>query len=284
MILSLIVATLNRTSELSVLLESIKNQKAESFGLEEIEVILIDQNDDERLAPVIKAHEKNLLIRHIKVKVRGLSNARNIGLKEAKGKYVAFPDDDCFYENDVLERVISTFRRAQQNFGIFCMGMDPNSREPIFRYPSRPLTISKAADHRVFLGIAWTQFFVTEKALAVGGFDVNLGLGGKWESGEETDFAIRFLKSGGKIRFCPEIIVYHPLVVPETMALEKIKRYASGFGALCRKQELRRHFVWKVFKQAVGFILCVLKGDRKRAMIFWNIAIARVSGYLQFKP
>ena len=55
---SLIVATLNRTDELGTLLESLNRQDHRDF-----EVIVIDQNADQRLVPLLRPFEKRLEIR-----------------------------------------------------------------------------------------------------------------------------------------------------------------------------------------------------------------------------
>lgn len=36
-----------------------------------------------------------------------LSKARNIGLDYVEGEYIAFPDDDCWYEPDTLSKVLN---------------------------------------------------------------------------------------------------------------------------------------------------------------------------------
>jgi GT2 family glycosyltransferase len=284
MIFSLIVATLHRTDELSRFLASIGGQKLNSLRLDEVEVILVDQNEDERLAGLAEFYGKAFCVRRIKTPNLGLSNARNVGMKVMSGSYVSFPDDDCFYDSETLEGVFAFFKKIDGHFGVFARGLDPADRKPVLHYPLRERLITSPRDLNVFTGIAWAQFYSSEAARTIGGFDMSFGIGSKWGSGEETDFAIRFLKAGGKIQYRPEIVVYHPLVVPETMPIEKVRRYSVGFGALCRKQGLGRHLICKVFKQAAGCIYYAMKGDWKRSAVCLNVAVFRLRGYLQFKP
>src|SRR5450756_1841604 len=93
---SLIVATLQRTTELRRLFASLERQAYRDF-----EVIVVDQNPDDRLLPIIGAFAAKLTIRRLTC-APGLWRARNVGLREAKGDIVSFPDDDCWYDGGLL--------------------------------------------------------------------------------------------------------------------------------------------------------------------------------------
>src|SRR4051794_3826585 len=100
---SLITATLDRSEELSALLSSLSAQTNADF-----ELIVVDQNDDDRLLPVLAGFPA-LKIQHLRCPVRALSLARNQGLQSATGQIVAFPDDDCLYKPETLAIVDSCF-------------------------------------------------------------------------------------------------------------------------------------------------------------------------------
>jgi glycosyltransferase involved in cell wall biosynthesis len=100
--ISLIVATLNRVTELERLLNSLEAQSYRDF-----EVLVVDQNPDERLLPVLDAHD-GLTIRHLRSQ-RGLSRARNVGLRVAGGDIISIPDDDCWYPPDLLRNLTEWF-------------------------------------------------------------------------------------------------------------------------------------------------------------------------------
>jgi hypothetical protein len=46
---------------------------------------------------------------------RGNSFNRNLGISQAKMTIIAFPDDDCFYDVDVIKKILEIF---QTNEGI----------------------------------------------------------------------------------------------------------------------------------------------------------------------
>ena len=55
-----------------------------------------------------------IFITHIKIKEKGLSLARNIGLNYVKGDIIAFPDDDCEYPPNLLSKVHELFLKFDE--------------------------------------------------------------------------------------------------------------------------------------------------------------------------
>jgi glycosyltransferase involved in cell wall biosynthesis len=100
---SLIVCTVDRTTPLERLLRSLALQTDRSF-----EVVLVDQNQDDRLQALIDSFGRVMPIVHVKA-ARGLSLARNKGLSVARGELIAFPDDDCHYPSSLIEQVRKQF-------------------------------------------------------------------------------------------------------------------------------------------------------------------------------
>src|ERR1700724_1806988 len=113
---SLVVATLGRTEELGRLFASILDQ-----GLTDIEVIVVDQNPDDRLCPYIENLSKSVACKHIHETGHGVSWARNRGLEAAAGEFVAFPDDDCSYSPGLL-RGVADWLRAHPSYGLLAGG------------------------------------------------------------------------------------------------------------------------------------------------------------------
>ena len=99
----LIVATLGRTTELEALLDSLERQSYTA-----LRVIVADQNQDDRLLEPLSRRTLQLL--HLRAE-RGLSRARNAALGAVEADIVGFPDDDCAYPQDLLERVALTFEQ-----------------------------------------------------------------------------------------------------------------------------------------------------------------------------
>src|SRR5262245_42844217 len=100
---SILLATVDREKEVANFLPSLAAQTWRDF-----ELIVVDQNPDDRLASLLDPYRNQFPIRRIRCG-RGHSRAFNAGLECATGDVVAFPDDDCWYDPDLLERVAKLF-------------------------------------------------------------------------------------------------------------------------------------------------------------------------------
>ena len=70
----------------------------------DIEVILVDDGSDDGCPAICDAAaEKDARVRVIHQKNQGLSAARNAGIDEAQGSYIAFADSDDYLEPCMLE-------------------------------------------------------------------------------------------------------------------------------------------------------------------------------------
>src|SRR5262245_59305874 len=100
---SLLLATFGRGEELHPFMQSLRRQTFRTF-----ELIVIDQNCDDRVARILAQYGGDFPLHHLR-SVPGHSRAFNVGLASVTGDIIAFPDDDCWYDANVLERVISFF-------------------------------------------------------------------------------------------------------------------------------------------------------------------------------
>lgn len=93
--ISVIIPTYNRGNMIENSITSVLNQTYKN-----LEVLIIDDGSTDNTKEIIdKIEDKR--IRYIKIKENlGGSNARNIGIKEATGRFISFQDsDDTFYPN-----------------------------------------------------------------------------------------------------------------------------------------------------------------------------------------
>lgn len=106
-IVSVIVPTYNRLQSLPVTLESIGKQTFRDF-----EVIVVNDHGDS-VADIIRDFSNKFDISYIEHEInKGVSAARNTGLRIAKGKYIAYLDDDDIYYPNHLETLVGSLESS----------------------------------------------------------------------------------------------------------------------------------------------------------------------------
>ena len=91
--------------------ECLDSLDAQTFPKEKFEVILVLNGCDEpyksQIERYIEEHKKALNIKLIHTLQGGVSNARNIALDHAEGKYICFIDDDDYVSPSYLQELYS---------------------------------------------------------------------------------------------------------------------------------------------------------------------------------
>jgi glycosyltransferase involved in cell wall biosynthesis len=117
---SVIIPTYNRAHLIGRAILSVLRQSYQDF-----EIIVLDDcstDNTEELIDEMKKKDKRIrYIRHEKNK--GPAVARNSGIKNAKGEYIAFQDSDDEWLPEKLEKQIKIFRKEKHNIGVVYTGM-----------------------------------------------------------------------------------------------------------------------------------------------------------------
>lgn len=98
---SIVMPVYNKHRYLTKSLNSIINQTYKNFEL----IIVDDGSTDGSEKLCDEFAQKDQRIKVIHLKNSGVSNARNIGLDNAKGKYIQFIDSDDYVDEDMLEKL-----------------------------------------------------------------------------------------------------------------------------------------------------------------------------------
>jgi glycosyltransferase involved in cell wall biosynthesis len=128
----------------------------------------------------------------------------NVGLASVTGDVVAFPDDDCWYDPDVLERVISFFRTNPSWDGLTGREWVEPGFSSGFRWDSRPGPITPG---NVWRRAITFSIFLRSSVVEGLSFDESLGVGAgsPWGAGEETDYLLRAISRGSYIYYAPSL-------------------------------------------------------------------------------
>lgn len=267
----LIVATTGRTAELAAFLDSLARQSYSGFR-----VIVADQNEDQRVEETLAGRGGSV------VRVRaepGLSHARNTALPLVEADVVGFPDDDCTYPADLLERVAQAFERRRELDGLTGRTADASGRSAP-GWSMVPFALDR--EHVWHGGNSATTFLRSELVGRVGGFDEALGLGAgtPWQSGEDTDFLVRALDLGARIEYSPSLVVVHELRSGESLP-DAGAREGAAVGYLVGKHRYPRHTLGRMLVRPLGGVAASLaRLDTDRAGFHARTFQGRIRGYV----
>jgi len=235
------------------LLDSLQRQTHQDFR-----VLLVDQNDDDRVERVLAACP-GIDVERIRGE-SGLSRARNTALRKLRADVVGFPDDDCAYPEDLLERVTARFAQDPTLDGI-------TGREPWWSQTAATLTRENLWNR----AISFTIFLRRVVVERVGTFDEALGLPAS--SGEEIDYLIRAVDAGARIDYDPSLVVEHPAKPVDLAAVGA--RDGASIGYILRKHGYPLSVVARMLVRPVGGIVL----DPRRARFHYETARGRLRGY-----
>lgn len=276
--ISLVLATVGRTDELGRLFDSLAAQTFSNF-----EVIVVDQNHDDRLLPHLeRARYLGIAIRHLKHHPANLAAARNAGIDAARGKWLGFPDDDCWYDAHLLETLAARFTCPDKPTGIITRWVEQNEQ------PASASVLSWERS-RTFRDIAVSSITLfCQRALfkEIGGFDSRMGVGQWFGAGEETDLAFRALLAGAHLVYEPRGEVHHtvsenePEVSPQLRLA--VRSRARGTGALYAKHRLP---AWVIARGLLAPLLRpLLKGSLGAGLVLgYATAMGRIDGMLAWR-
>ena len=156
--ISVIVPVYNVEDYIERCLTTLKNQT-----MKDLEFIIVDDGSTDESAKIIKKFVKeDARFSYHKKKNGGLSDARNYGMKYAKGEYLAFLDSDDYVDLDLYEKM---YEKTHDDIGAF--QADIVETDFIWEYPDKQVVdISKVDDMtRVIVDIrvvAWNKLYRRE--------------------------------------------------------------------------------------------------------------------------
>ncbi len=273
---SLILATVGRTGEVAHFLERLCGQTYNDF-----ELLVVDQNSDDRLAPILEPFTGLMNVQRVHSR-RGLSRARNVGLERATGDVVAFPDDDCWYPDDLLQRIVEYLEANPHLDGMTGRSVNRQGRSSSARWAPNSGILNRFS---LFTrGISITIFLRRRVVERVGNFDETLGLGSgtPWGSGEESDYLIRAVNCGFAVMYLPDILVFHDdnISAHDKRARERAYSYSMGMGRLLRKHSYPWWFVsYNCIRPLGGALLALLKGRSNTLRYYIAVFLGRLAGW-----
>jgi glycosyltransferase involved in cell wall biosynthesis len=270
----LVVATVDRVAELERLLESLERQSHQGFR-----VLVVDQNDDDRLGPMLE-RPRAFEVTRLRSAQRGLSRARNAALGLLRAELVAFPDDDCVFPDDLFDRVGRRFLNQPELDALTGRAVDEDGGSSS-SWARDPAVLTR--DNLWNRAISFTIFMRALLVDRVGAFDEALGLGagGAWSSGEEIDYLVRALDTGARVEYDPSLVVLHRQKELSASGLQSVgARDGASIGYILRKHRYRLPTVARMFARPLGgAVISLLRRDPSRTRFHLSTLRGRLLGY-----
>jgi glycosyltransferase involved in cell wall biosynthesis len=277
-LLSLIVATVDRVEELRHCLESLRTCTFRSF-----EVIVADQNEDLRVQEVIESVGSSFPVVWLRMDHRHATDARNAGAARARGQWLGFPDDDCCFLPDTLERI----RAHAVGDGIDVLtGMTRDREGHPSVLPWHPAE-ARITRHVLRRSVAESTLYLRREIFfAVGGFDPAFGPGSLFGAEEGVDLVRRIWREmpSARMKYYPEICFVHDNGSSQVddRALRKIRVYSRARGACFARHwqsASPRRFVNDIGRHVAGSL--IFRGSRRRSRII--SLVGYVEGFIAYR-
>jgi GT2 family glycosyltransferase len=199
---SVIVCSYNGAGTVETCLRSLQN-----LNYPDYEVVFVDDGSKDNTQEIVRKFKR---VRNIKQTNHGLSYARNVGMRAARGEVIVYTDSDCEADEDWLYHLVLAMKRSghagmggpnlipdegDSDEGVVAeaVGMSPGG-------PTHVMIDDRTAEHVPGCNMAFRR----DVALEAGGFDASYR-----KAGDDVDFIWRLQDRGYTIGFAPAAQVWH---------------------------------------------------------------------------
>lgn len=257
--ISLIISSRNRAYGLTNCLDAVSIAARQASYLR-LELVFVDNGSTDSTSDLVREWAKTAQISTNLVYegTAGLAVARNAGMRAARGRILAFTDDDCEIFADYFSLLASLFAADKQP-------IMRGGRIELGDARDLPVTIKTELEPAVLTSDLHAGGFIHGANMAfprtlietVGLFDTRFGAGSPFRSGEDTDYVHRAFNAGIRVEYLPDFAVKHFHGRRELGDVKKLQSgYAFGNGALYakylfdRRSNMRGMLRWDI-RQAV---------------------------------
>jgi glycosyltransferase involved in cell wall biosynthesis len=253
---TIIVCTRNRVDALHRCLASISETKLQSPSAK-AELVVVDNGSTDNTRALVSRWLRSAPLpgRLVEERRPGKCAALNTGVRNARGRLIAFVDDDCCvapnYLSDMLRHFNSdrtpAIRGGRVELGDptdLPLGIKVDDAEVRFQYPMHPGLIALGCNMVIHRDVF----------ARLGPFDERFGPGALFKSSEETEFFYRAYLSNVPVIYVPDMVVYH-FHGRKTLDLARAHywNYPVGNGAVYAKYlfaggGLHKHIYWDLRK------------------------------------
>ena len=197
-VVSVVIVTYNKAETLGPAIESVLRQTYTHF-----EILVVDDGSTDSTADRVKAFGNR--VRYLWKENGGTGSARNLGIAQAQGQYVAFLDGDDLWLERKLELQLAAFEREPGIVGTQASAFCVNEKLEVTEVRTCTPAQDTLLDFLLFHNLpAFSSTLVVRKECirALGGFGTDLVILSDW------DLACRLARAG-TLRSVPEHLVLY---------------------------------------------------------------------------
>jgi len=200
---SVVIPTYARPRQLGECLEALARTQLPD---ESFEVIVVDDGSTMPPESVVQRFRERLDISLLAAAHGGPAAARNHGVARARGRFLAFTDDDCRPEPKWLHALAARFA-CVPNHIVGGRTLNALTRNPYAATSQLILDVVYAFynDH----GTEARFFASNNLALAADRFRAVGGFDPRFSTSEDREFCDRWLREGYGMTYAPEALIYH---------------------------------------------------------------------------
>lgn len=256
MVVSVVIPAYNAAAFICRTLDSVRAQTFTGH-----ETIVVDDGSTDGTGDVVEEYVAchRMRARVVRQQNRGIAGARNTGMREARGTYVALLDHDDLWYPEKLAVVLAEFDRYPET-DLVCHDQNITRNGRVVHVSRRRLPRGGLYQALLLGGNRLSPSATTfrrDKALAIGGFDERP----EYLTVEDYDFWLRFSRKG-RIRFIERVlgeyvlleraasrrIVFHHKAL-EVMLRDHLSAYLQSHSGLMARLQARRRLA-RVYRSA----------------------------------
>jgi len=221
---SIVIPTYARPSQLATCFQSLARL---DYSRDRFEVIVVDDGSETPPEVVVASFCGQLDVKLLTQAHAGPAAARNTGAARAKGKFLAFTDDDCAPAPDWLQSLAARFARASDcAIGGRTLNALPDN---LYSTASQLLiaylyTYYNADSDRARFFASNNLAMPADRFHAIGGFDTTYTR----TAAEDRELCDRWLHHGYRMTYAPEALVYHAHALTLRTFLRQHFNYGRG--------------------------------------------------------
>lgn len=237
---SVVVPVYNDPEGIRSTLDSLVGQSAPA---DRYEVVVVDNGSTDETRAVVREYRESAVRVRLLVEdeIQGSYAARNRGIRAATGPVIAFVDADMLVAPDWIESVARAMSDTDVEYLGCAVTLFTAGDEGVAAKYNRlnDLHVERFVEELAF---APTCSLVVRRSLLeeLGGFDPRI------RSGGDMEFGNRVAAAGRRLRYAPDLTVYHPTRTTLVALLGKARRVGRG------KTQLRRHYPGRYHAPIVG--------------------------------